>query len=426
MKIKTFYSIILLNFVVFSAYAQNFDCNIFEVYVSSSDDLTSIQLESNVGQNEPVNYFWTLIDSEGNMINNNSSNPTFNLIPDSFGLNILCVEASASNPLLGIDISCSFCYDLVFNGNEWVLFDIDDNGEGEGNSNEEELVFIFDCFGEDMELPLGELGMGEDSFFDMLNSDLNNDGFINNLDLEMFYFLLGCNDFEWENENNNPVDSLFNFIVFECNGELISFSPLMLGFNDEEFDLMLEEYEIENSGIGSEENFLAILLGCDESEWNDDLGNEDEVVYENYIFECDSFILTIENDLFGMDIFEFTELLNLDLNQDEIVNEEDIAYLFGCGNDSIDVSLLSAINNGELPEGFLEYINSMMVSGANSFSFADYLNNSQPLDIVDFTNSKELVNITNILGEKVTTKSNQLLFFKYNDGSIEKRMMFNK
>ena len=154
-------------------------------------------------------------------------------------------------------------------------------------------------------------------------------------------------------------------------------SPYDLGFSAEEFELLMNEYDIENSEFDSPENFLAMLFGCDEAEWNDDLGNEEDIAYESFVFECDGLVITLDYEDMDMAVTDFTDLLNMDLNQDDLLNEEDLAYLFGCDEDSINVNWLSAINNGDMPDGFTEYVYTMMSSGAQSFSYMDFLNSSQ-------------------------------------------------
>ena len=70
--------------------------------------------------------------------------------------------------------------------------------------------------------------MSEDTFFDMLNSDINNDGFVNDEDFDMLAFLFGCNDIEWEGDNaldSLPVDSNNPEVyTFMCDDEIICFS----------------------------------------------------------------------------------------------------------------------------------------------------------------------------------------------------------
>ena len=165
-----------------------------------------------------------------------------------------------------------------------------------------------------------------------------------------------------------------------------------------------------------------MLFGCDEAEWNDDLGNEEDIAYESFVFECDGLVITLDYEDMDMAVTDFTDLLNMDLNQDDLLNEEDLAYLFGCDEDSINVNWLSAINNGDMPDGFRVRI-CYDVIRAQSFSYMDFLNSSQTSIQSNVMSAKRLLRITNIMGEKVPFKTNQIQFYLFGDGSTEKRLI---
>jgi len=46
-----------------------------------------------------------------------------------------------------------------------------------------------------------------------------------------------------------------------------------------------------------------------------------------------------------------------------------------------------------------------------------------PLLIKEHTTNKELLKITDILGKETTLKNNTLLFYIYNDGTVEKKII---
>lgn len=418
------------------SFTQTMDCDMIEMSLNSSEDnLELIEVNVNIPDNGTVDYSWTIISDNGDVfLTENSSTPVFEIpFVDNNSDLLLCLDLSVN--LAFEDLFCSVCQIITLSDNEWVLLDEgNENGEGgeseggddgEGGENEDgnDLIFEIECDNEWIEVSLVDLGMTEESFFDMLNSDLNNDGIINDDDSDMLAFLLGCNDIELE--NNNPIDTVSESAAytFECNGEYISVSPMEMGFTDEEFEILIGEYDLENSEMESTDNFLALLFGCEEAQWNDEIDNEEEVMYESFVFECQGEIITLEYDVLDMDIFDFTELLNLDLNQDEELNEEDLTFLFSCDNDSIEVNWLSAINTGEIPEGFSDFIYSMMNTESSSFSYTDFLNDAETTGLTNFKpTSKRLLKITNLLGEKVPLKSNDILFYIYDDGSIEKKI----
>ena len=428
---------ILTFFFSLSSIAQMIECDMIELsVVNTENNIGSFELTTNIPEDPSSDYLWTLISSNGDILmSDNSAILTVNDLSPNEAELIVCLDISFANFVFD-SLSCSICQPLMWTDNAWVVAEEGGEGNeggeggegGEGNEGgEDNLVFEIDCNGEWIEVNASELGMSEESLFDMLNSDINNDGYVNEEDMDMLAFLFGCNDIEWEGDNipdSIPVDStVLEVYTFMCDDEFITVSPYDLGFSAEEFELLMNDYDIENSEFDSPENFLAMLFGCDEAEWNDDLGNEEDLAYESFVFECDGLVITLDYEDMDMAITDFTDLLNMDLNQDDLLNEEDLAYLFGCDEDSINVNWLSAINNGDMPDGFTEYIYAMMSSGAQSFSYMDFLNSTQTSIQSNVMSPKRLLRITNIMGEKVPFKTNQIQFYLFDDGSTEKRLI---
>ena len=428
---------ILTFFFSLSSIAQMIECDMIELsVVNTENNIGSFELTTNIPEDPSSDYLWTLISSNGDILmSDNSAILTVNDLSPNEAELIVCLDISFANFVFD-SLSCSICQPLMWTDNAWVVAEEGGEGNeggeggegGEGNEGgEDNLVFEIDCNGEWIEVNASELGMSEESLFDMLNSDINNDGYVNEEDMDMLAFLFGCNDIEWEGDNipdSIPVDStVLEVYTFMCDDEFITVSPYDLGFSAEEFELLMNDYDIENSEFDSPENFLAMLFGCDEAEWNDDLGNEEDLAYESFVFECDGLVITLDYEDMDMAITDFTDLLNMDLNQDDLLNEEDLAYLFGCDENSINVNWLSAINNGDMPDGFTEYIYAMMSSGAQSFSYMDFLNSTQTSIQSNVMSPKRLLRITNIMGEKVPFKTNQIQFYLFDDGSTEKRLI---
>ena len=53
--------------------------------------------------------------------------------------------------------------------------------------------------------------------------------------------------------------------------------------------------------------------------------------------------------------------------------------------------------------------------------FSLYINNSS--EVLDYSNNKKLVSISNLFGQKINKSNNTFLLFLYDDGSVEKKLL---
>jgi hypothetical protein len=86
--------------------------------------------------------------------------------------------------------------------------------------------------------------------------------------------------------------------------------------------------------------------------------------------------------------------------------------------------VLDVVQNFTLPfSGTLHLLNGWFAGNSNTSCVFPFNINNSITDINEISNKRNLLKITDILGRKVNEKRNAPLFYIYNDGIVEKKII---
>ena len=141
------------------------------------------------------------------------------------------------------------------------------------------------------------------------------------------------------------------------------------------------------------------------------------------------------SDLIGIEDFVLLSQLFCSDNQITSLDLSNNANLFelNCNNNlltSLDVRngnntalwYLTAVNN---PQLYCIAVNDIAYANANWFKDSDcaFSTNCFPATIKSYTSNKELIKVLDVFGRRVIPKQNMTLFYIYDDGTIEKKII---
>ena len=141
------------------------------------------------------------------------------------------------------------------------------------------------------------------------------------------------------------------------------------------------------------------------------------------------------SDLIGIEDFVLLSQLFCSDNQITSLDLSNNANLFelNCNNNlltSLDVRngnnialwYLTAVNN---PQLYCIAVNDIAYANANWFKDNDcaFSTNCFPATIKNYTSNKELIKVLDVFGRRVIPTQNMTLFYIYNDGTIEKKVI---
>lgn len=291
--------------------------------------------------------------------------------------------------------------------------------------NDQDLVYSFDCNGEVIEVDISGWGSQEE-FDEFYASDINGDGEINDADIDFLHTFFGCSDAD-DNTGDGGNDDETLYLVI-CDGDSVYVTSSNFGMTDDELIETLAYFNEESGTSVSLDEFLALIMGCDEGDDeydNGDASNEEDVEeYESYTFNCDGVLITITPEDLNMPIDLFSSLVTSDLNNDGVVNDADLSYLFSC--DSVQIDWENIFDNGAIPPSFMFYMIDMLENGNSDINWIDFLSNNGTAVGEYNSTIKRLIGIRDVLGREVKFSPNQTLFYIFSDGSVKKQMVLVK